>query len=85
MSVLGYYEFEPTSELVKEIKALVCHDEASTQPLCVNIIFLVAGFSSDQLNKTMLSAILGHVPAGASVKQMIHYAQVIQASKFDHV
>lgn len=69
------------SDVVKEIATVACRDEAWTQPACTNIIFLIAGFGSDQLNATMLPVLLGHVPAGASVKQVIHYLQVVKAGK----
>lgn len=30
----------------------------------------------------MLPAIVGHVPAGASIKQLVHYGQLIRSGKF---
>ncbi|XP_043269207.1 uncharacterized protein [Venturia canescens] len=82
MRLLGFNEFQPTPEVVNEVMKLVCDEKAWTQPVCMNVIFLIAGFGSDQLNKTMLPAILGHVPAGSSVKQVVHYGQLIKAQKF---
>ena len=48
---------------------------------CVGWLYLVAGFGSDQLDKSMLPAIFGHFPSGASAKQIIHYSQSIQSGK----
>ncbi|XP_043269208.1 uncharacterized protein [Venturia canescens] len=82
MSLIGLYEFEPTSELLKELISFVCENDSPLQRACENIIFLVSGFGSDQLNTTMLTSILAHVPAGASVRQIIHYGQVVKSGKF---
>lgn len=48
-----------------------------TKGFCVCWFSLIAGFGSDQLDKSMLPLILGHFPAGASAKQIIHYSQSI--------
>lgn len=81
MKMIGFNELQPKPELINEVVKLICDEDAWTQPVCTNLIFLVAGVGSDQLNKTMLPAILGHVPAGSSVKQVIHYAQLINDRK----
>lgn len=46
---------------------------------CSCWFYLVAGFGSDQLDRSMLPAIFGHFPAGASAKQIIHYSQAVQS------
>ncbi|XP_023246170.1 lipase 3 isoform X2 [Copidosoma floridanum] len=49
--------------------------------------YLVAGFGSNQLDKSMLPLIFGHFPGGASAKQIIHYSQIIindSFRKFDY-
>ncbi|EZA48594.1 hypothetical protein DMN91_011689 [Ooceraea biroi] len=75
--LIGMYEFEPTGETMRKFQELVCSEEAITQPLCSNVLFLIAGFDRDQFNTTLLPVILGHTPAGASTKQVIHFAQLI--------
>ncbi|XP_055375837.1 lipase 1-like [Condylostylus longicornis] len=77
--LLGIYEFLPNSHIMRLAGQVLCHDEAVTQVVCTNIIFLVMGYNSEQLNTTMLPAILGHVPAGTSSKQFIHYGQIVNA------
>lgn len=80
MNIFGVHEFEPPSEFLKEVIKLACDDEAVTQPLCMHVMFLFGG-RSDKLNTTMIPAILGHVPAGASVKQVVHYGQIVKSRK----
>ncbi|XP_044003507.1 lipase 3-like [Aphidius gifuensis] len=82
MNLIGQHEFAPTSEFLKRLSSIVCDEEAWSQPVCENIMFLIAGFGSDQTNRTLLPAVLGHVPAGASTRQVIHYAQLIKSKKF---
>ncbi|XP_076665763.1 lipase 3 isoform X2 [Andrena cerasifolii] len=53
-----------------------------TKSFCMGWFYLIAGFGSDQLDKSMLPLILGHFPAGSSAKQMIHYSQSIISGSF---
>ncbi|KAG5331807.1 LIP1 Lipase, partial [Acromyrmex charruanus] len=71
----GYPEFRSRSDWAKFVSNLFCQRAASTQFICSNILFLVAGFSRAELNTDYLTVIIGHVPAGASWKQLVHYGQ----------
>ncbi|XP_063979678.1 lipase 3-like [Diachasmimorpha longicaudata] len=82
MAALGYYEFKPIDGLIKEVATIACQEDIWTQEICLNVIFLVAGFGSDQMNRTLLPAILGHTPAGASSRQFVHYSQLFKSNKF---
>ncbi|XP_014486359.1 PREDICTED: lipase 3-like isoform X2 [Dinoponera quadriceps] len=60
---------------------------AMTRGFCYCWFHLIAGFGSNQLDKSMLPAIFGHFPAGASTKQVLHFAQLINSKsfqKYDH-
>ncbi|XP_011148565.1 lipase 3 isoform X1 [Harpegnathos saltator] len=60
---------------------------AMTKSFCYCWFHLIAGFGSNQLDKSMLPEIFGHFPAGASTKQMFHFAQLITSKsfqKYDH-
>lgn len=56
--------------------------DSLTKGFCVCWFSLIAGFGSEQLDKSMLPLILGHFPAGASAKQIIHYSQSILSGSF---
>jgi len=79
---LGIYEFLPNSELMALLGQAACRDEAWFQVVCSNVLFLIGGFNSPQMNTTMLPVIMGHTPAGASTDQMIHYGQGIRTGRF---
>nr|XP_012236042.1 PREDICTED: lipase 3-like isoform X2 [Linepithema humile] len=79
LKLIGKYEFEPTSEAMNIFKKIVCAEDTITQSLCSNLLFLITGFDSEQLNKTLLPITLAHIPAGTATKQMMHYAQLINS------
>ncbi|CAG9088093.1 unnamed protein product [Plutella xylostella] len=81
-SLLGIGEFIPNTEILRMAGQAACNDDAFTQPLCSNIFFLIGGWNSDQLNTTTLPIIVSHTPAGASVKQVLHYGQEIGKPNF---
>jgi lysosomal acid lipase/cholesteryl ester hydrolase len=43
---------------------LVCKDESPFQEVCANVLFLLCGYNSAQLNRTIIPAILENTPAG---------------------
>lgn len=81
-TVLGMYEFLPNSEMMNVLGETQCRDGAWLQGMCSNVLFLIGGFNSEQMNDTMLPVILGHTPAGASTDQMVHYGQSIRSARF---
>ncbi|XP_013105672.1 lipase 3 [Stomoxys calcitrans] len=84
--MLRITEFMPNTKFLVDQTQVVCHDNAMTQDVCSNILFLVAGYNSEQLNKTMLPVMLSHTPSGASIKQLEHFGQLMKSghfSKFD--
>ncbi|XP_011696550.1 PREDICTED: lipase 3-like [Wasmannia auropunctata] len=78
LELIGVHEFAPSGEIMKTFQKLACAEDAITQPLCANVLFLIAGFNKDQFNTTLLPLILEHTPAGASTKQLMHFAQLIK-------
>ncbi|CAL1688828.1 unnamed protein product [Lasius platythorax] len=78
-SLIGLHEFNPSGYFVKKMQQIMCAKKALTQPICSNVMFLIAGFNPDQLDKSLLPVILGHVPAGSSMKQFLHYGQLIRS------
>ncbi|CAD7078748.1 unnamed protein product [Hermetia illucens] len=83
-TLAGIAEFSPTRELLAASGAIACNDKAVTQALCANSIFFIVGYNSEQLNMTNLPVLYGHVPAGASTKQLLHYGQYVKSGLFHH-
>lgn len=82
LEALGVGEFLPNSQLLAVAGGILCKNRAVTQDICSNSLFLVCGFDVGQLNATMLPVIMGHSPAGSSVKQFLHYAQGLVSKDF---
>lgn len=49
--------------------------------LCRSFVYILFGPSNLYFDE-LLATILNHIPAGASYKQFIHYAQIASARKF---
>lgn len=81
--MLGIYEFLPSNTLMAIAGQSFCNDDALTQFLCTNTLFLICGFNKNNLNTTLLPVIMGHTPAGASTKQLLHYGQEINSGTYD--
>ncbi|XP_011498523.1 PREDICTED: lipase 3-like [Ceratosolen solmsi marchali] len=79
---IGLYEFKPSDAFFTKFVTELCQDNSALQPICMNAIFLITGFNWDQFDTSLLPAIISNVPAGASVRQFIHYAQIIKSGYF---
>lgn len=49
-SALGIYEFLPDNDVMNLLGQAACRDEAWFQAMCGNVLFLIGGFNSPQLN-----------------------------------
>lgn len=80
---IGSFDFLPSDEFVNTVRNVICSGlEQLTEILCTNIVFLITGFDVQQLNITNLPVVFGHIPAGSSVKQFVHYGQEIDSGRF---
>ncbi|KFW89340.1 Lipase member M, partial [Phalacrocorax carbo] len=49
---------------------------------CANLLFLLGGYNEKNLNMTRLDVYTSHYPDRTSVKNMIHWAQVMKSGEF---
>ncbi|NXC50462.1 LICH hydrolase, partial [Penelope pileata] len=49
---------------------------------CSNLLFLLGGYNKKNLNMTRLDVYTAHYPDGTSVKNIIHWAQVMTSGEF---
>ncbi|CAB3231363.1 unnamed protein product [Arctia plantaginis] len=80
--IIGPDEILPNGIINELAGQKLCIEEAITQVLCTNLLFLICGFNEEQLNTTMLPVVLGHTPAGAATRQFIHFGQLYNSKKF---
>lgn len=82
LNSIGWYEFLPDDNVMRSLKFVVCGLGPISDIMCGNLLFLIAGVGYAQFNFTNLPVILGHTPAGASTKQIVHYGQGILSGEF---
>ncbi|XP_033107834.1 gastric triacylglycerol lipase-like [Anneissia japonica] len=79
--ILGVKDFLPNSEFIDLIAEDFC-DDPDADLFCSNIIFVLCGYDEKNLNKTRLPVYYTHCPAGTSVQDMVHWAQMVHEGKF---
>nr|ALL42058.1 lipase 3-like precursor protein [Antheraea pernyi] len=78
MKLLGANEFLPQNAVLRWLAKHACEINHYEEAICENSLFVLCGHDEKQFNKSLLPIILGHVPAGASTRTLIHYAQEIR-------
>jgi len=79
--LFGVNEFLPSDALMRFLAMTVCHGSVSRY-LCENVMFLLAGRDIRELNATRLPVYVSHAPAGTSVQNLVHFAQLVKSNKF---
>lgn len=62
--MMGTYYFAPTDEMDKAAAYDDCRDGAPYQEMCASDVFMIAGWNSVEMNRTMLPVLNAHSPAG---------------------
>merc|ERR1719450_170911 len=60
---------------------IACRETALIR-MCDNVAFMATGFNPAQLNRTLMSTIGNHIPAGTSAYTILHFAQGIATKSF---
>ncbi|KAF2894368.1 hypothetical protein ILUMI_11805 [Ignelater luminosus] len=78
---LNMYEFPPRISPISVTAKWFCSHNIFKQ-VCIATVFSICGFNYEQLNSTVMAVALYQTPAGASFKQLFHYAQEINSGFF---
>ncbi|XP_033107826.1 lysosomal acid lipase/cholesteryl ester hydrolase-like [Anneissia japonica] len=81
LDILGIKEFLPNTELIDLIAKDICN-KPNEYMFCKNIIFVLCGYDAKNLNQTRLPVYYTHCPAGTSVQDVLHWAQMVRAGNF---
>ncbi|XP_026468945.1 lipase 3-like [Ctenocephalides felis] len=80
---LGLYELLPNNPVVVALSKILCTTaKQNHEALCANFLFLIGGYSMKQMNASYIPEVVDIIPAGASARQLVHYAQEILSSRF---
>ncbi|KAL7286736.1 hypothetical protein TKK_0019038 [Trichogramma kaykai] len=78
-------EFQPSNDFFRLFGSLLCHGASIFQPVCLNTFFLIVGYDWTEFDATLMPHILNHIPAGASIHQLTHFAQLISKGDFRQI
>lgn len=80
--IFGIRDFLPSNFIIRWLAKYVCSDK-DLETFCSDIIFIICGFDKKQLNETRLPVYYSHTPAGTSVRNIVHFAQMYKSKKFE--
>lgn len=89
LELMGIHEFLPNFLEVKSwLSHIICKLTNVHSEVCRNLFSLFVGMTPAKLNLTMVPTYMSHMPAGSSVTQFVHYAQLFRNggrfTRFDH-
>lgn len=80
--ILGKRAFLPSTEIVEWLANYACNDPKLEKIVCDNVLFLFCG-PSKYMNESRVAVYTTHTPAGTSVKNLIHFSQLVISNKFE--
>ena len=75
----GIRSFFTSKKLLRRLGDLAC---TFSGEVCENFLFLIAGADDRNMNVTRTPVYLTHTPAGTSVKNMLHFCQLVEDGQF---
>uniref|UniRef100_A0A7E4V8L3 Lipase n=1 Tax=Panagrellus redivivus TaxID=6233 RepID=A0A7E4V8L3_PANRE len=79
-NILGENEFTPDDAFFKAVVKLFCTNPIA-EGACESVLFLMCGPSSNQMDATRLPVFLSDEPAGTSMKNILHWTQMVRSGK----
>jgi len=80
-NIFGDGELLSSNTIIDCLATLFCSNP-TTVDLCSELIFIIAGTDSNQLNETLMDAFMHHSPAGTSSKTLLHVLQLVKSGGF---
>ncbi|XP_042909900.1 gastric triacylglycerol lipase-like [Parasteatoda tepidariorum] len=80
MNTFGVYEFMSNNPAQQFITRNLCASKSAF--ICENIMYMVFGKDSEQYNQTRTPVYAAHFPNGASIKNVVHFSQMVKSKKF---
>ena len=80
--LLGFYEFFPANWITTGFMRLFC---GTVPQICEFGLFLISDEDPTLNDQDRTPVFLGHFPSGTSLRSIQHYAQILQAKKFQRM
>ncbi|XP_022128798.2 lipase 3 [Pieris rapae] len=81
-SALGINELLGDTPTLRFLQRVFCGDNLTAFIFCQHFTAILGGFNYNQTNYENLPVIYNKFPAGASVKQFVHYGQLVESGEF---
>lgn len=75
-ALFGVGELKPNKELARSWAKYVCHDPEN-DVTCKNVLLMISGPNTRQIDESRLDIINAHSPSGTSVQTLVHLAQTM--------
>lgn len=80
--VFNTRRFLPSSKFVRTVTREICDNHKLHRLICRTVLNNLAGYDTKDYNMTRMPVFLSHSPAGTSLKNINHFAQLIESQKF---
>jgi len=80
--LFGYKDFLPSSNIIKWLAKHACGSTIFDPLICENILMIICGPETKNMNNTRMEVYISHEPDGTSVKNMIHFSQLFISKQF---
>ncbi|CAJ0947106.1 unnamed protein product, partial [Mesorhabditis belari] len=80
-SIFGDGAFLPQDSFIKLAEKLFCSNDVTEKLLCGNLLWLIAGPESHQMNTTRLPVYIADMPGGTSTQNVLHWCQMVKSGK----
>ena len=80
--LFGRNEFLPASNILKWLGEHACAEFVIDHVICENLLFIVGGPDTKNMNSSRIPVYVAHGPSGTSVKNMIHFMQCGHSDRF---
>ncbi|CAJ0568111.1 unnamed protein product, partial [Mesorhabditis spiculigera] len=75
--IFGDGPFLPQDGLMRLIEKLFCSNDLTEKLLCGNLLFMIGGPESNQMNTTRLPVYISDMPGGTSTENILHWVQMV--------
>lgn len=76
------FNVEPTNKTLEMFGYQTCITESVDPVICNNLLVLFTGYYTGNMNQQFMSAYLENTPNGASIRQFLHFLQVVFSEGF---
>ncbi|XP_017887380.2 lipase 3-like [Ceratina calcarata] len=80
--ILSHGEFLQDDVVLRKFMKYICSFNILEEKICSNVFFSIVGFDNKEFDYKLMPKLVNYLPAGGSIKQIVHYAQSIQYGYF---